>query len=88
MFSRRVIAAPQRAVLVEHAELLLQLGAALLGLRPEVLAVEQHPPGQRRLQADQVAQQGALAAAAAAHDDEHLAARDAEVQVALDHLLP
>ncbi|MNZ89148.1 hypothetical protein D3C78_1080550 [compost metagenome] len=66
--------------------MLLQGGALILVVGPEVVAVQQHAPGQRRLQADQVAQQGALAAAAAAHHHEHLAATDAEVEVALDHL--
>ncbi|MNE18005.1 hypothetical protein D3C80_1110070 [compost metagenome] len=66
--------------------MLLQGGARILVAGPEILAVEQHTAGQRRLQADQVAQQGALAAAAAAHDDEHLAAADGEIEVVLDHL--
>jgi hypothetical protein len=53
--------------------------------RPEVLSLDQHLAARRGLQADQMPQQGALAAAAATHDDEDIAAPDGEGEIALDH---
>ena len=50
----------------------------------EVAAVDQHAARERRIQADHVLQQRALAAARAAEDDEHLAARHAERHVLED----
>src|SRR5690606_17330359 len=64
---------------------LLQGRTTIRAARPEVFAAEQHAPGQRCLQADQMAQQGALATPAAAHDDEHLTGGNAEIQIALDN---
>src|SRR5262249_1402581 len=55
--------------------------------RPEALAVVQHVAAGRVHEADQVAQQRALAAAAAAHDHEDLAGFHREAEVALDHAL-
>jgi hypothetical protein len=79
--------APQRAALVEHAEGLEQAAARGEiggGERP---AGELHLARHRRMQADQMAEQRALAATAAADDEEDLAALDGEVDV-LQHDAP
>jgi hypothetical protein len=73
-----------RAALEAHAE--TALDALLLGSRciPVADPVIEHPAAGRRLEADQVAQQGAFAAAAATHDNEHIAAAYGEAEIALD----
>jgi hypothetical protein len=76
--------APQGAVLVEHAHAPPHTVAPRFIRGAEVLAAEQDRAAGRLLQPDQVLQQRALAAAAAAHDDEHLAARHREAQVLHD----
>src|SRR6185369_15282983 len=77
--------APERAALVEDAEAARQ-SAPLLGRGArEVLLLVEDLALRRLEQPDQVAQQRALAAAAAAHDHEDLAARDREVEVVHDH---
>ena len=73
---------PQGAALKEHAESPQLLQPRLLAGLPERRAIVKHIALRRLLQADHVPQQGALAAAAAAHDDEDLAALDLRVNVA------
>ena len=51
----------------------------------ETGAIVENVPCTGRDQSQHVLEQGALAAAAAAHDDEYIAAVDIEVEVALDH---
>ena len=53
---------------------------------PEVRCTVENPPARRRFQADQVAQQRAFSAAAAAHDDKDIRAVDREGKVALQHV--
>ena len=80
--------APQRAALVEHAEAAqLLLPRLVVGL-PEGNAVVEDVAPAGCLQADQVAQQRALAAAAAAHDDEDLAALDRGVMSRMTTKVP
>src|SRR5262249_22028776 len=67
--------------LVEHPEVAQHAGAILLaGAREGFRAVEYLARG-RLEQPDHVAEERALAGAAAAHDDEHLAPRDGEGEV-------
>ena len=79
--------APQRAGLEHHAQAAAQAPAHPLVGIVQVRALEQDAPGRRRLQPDHVAQQRALAAAAAAHDRQDLAAAHREVQTLLDDAL-
>ena len=76
---------PQGAALEQHAETAFQGFLFFRFCLPEAEAVEVHLPLGGRLEADEMAQQRAFAATAAAHDDEDVAAMHREVQVMLDH---
>ena len=78
--------APQGTGLEHHAKATAQRVERGFVAIVQIVALEAHGALHRFLQADQVAQQGALAAAAGAQDHQHLVAVHVEVQVALDHL--
>src|SRR5690606_36150777 len=75
---------PQGRTLEEHAEVLPDALALGLIAREIVDAVVEHAPLRGCQQADEVFEQGALAAAAAAHDREDGAGLDLEVDALLD----
>ena len=78
--------APQGASLEHHAEAAAQLRFdGFTAVVQVVLAITDAAAG-RRLQADEVAQQGALAAAAGADDDEDFATADVEFEPVLHQL--
>src|SRR5262249_40113970 len=77
--------AEERAALVEHPEAAEHAGPFLLaGAREGLRSVEYLARG-RLQEPDHVAEQRALAGAAAAHADEHLAAREGEGGVVQAH---
>src|SRR4030095_8155518 len=79
--------APQGPALVEHTDLTPEPLALLGGgLREVDVAVEDLALG-GFVEPDHVAQQRALAAAAAAHDEEYLAAPDLDVEAAHHHAI-
>ena len=77
---------PQGTRLEQHAKALAQAAQRGFVTVVEVLAFDQHMALLRRLQADQVAQQRTLAAAAGAQDDEDFCLRNRKVDVMLNHL--
>src|SRR2546430_3069115 len=79
--------APERAALVQHPEAAHDPLARLRLRRPEAFAVVEDAAAGGVDEADQVPEQRALAATAAAHDHEDLAGPHREVQVALDDAL-
>ena len=72
--------APERAGLEHHAEAAPPCGLLGGAAGVQILAIDQHAASGWLLQAHQVAQQRALAAAAGAHDDQHLAGPHVEIQ--------
>ncbi len=77
--------APEGAALVEHAEVPHHALPLFLLHFPEAGFAIEHPAAGGLFQPDEVPHQGALAAAASPHDDEHLATPDGEVEIAHDH---
>src|SRR5262249_59422442 len=75
--------APQGPALVEHAEATDHEQAPVVVRAPEARPVEEDVALGGADQPDEMAEQGALSAAAAPHDDEDLPARHIEAEVAL-----
>jgi hypothetical protein len=76
---------PERAALEKHAERSQPLLPGFIARIPEGFAVIIDVALSGLFEADHVAQQGALAAPAAAHDDEHLTAFDCGVDATHDN---
>jgi hypothetical protein len=76
---------PERSGLVHHAKAAGELGAAGGRGGGEVLPVIENLAFGGFAQADEVAEQGALAAPGAADDDKDIAVGDLEVEVAHDN---
>jgi hypothetical protein len=78
--------AEQRPVLEQHALTRLQRPTGALAQAIELLAEHLDPPALGPLQTEEDPQQHGFAGAGAAHDAEHLAAPDLEVETVVNHL--
>jgi hypothetical protein len=79
--------AEQCARLIHDAEAAHDFAPLVLARRREIAAVDQHAARERRIEADHVLQQRALAGAGPAEDHEHFAFVHFEVEIAQDDRL-